>query len=186
MTKRFRVAARLLCADIKLSTEVSVIVTQENRPTEAQARELIWAEADEILASEGAGDVHAELSSEVWVTGPLSEKKLVLVGSLSYAQVKEQFAALWPKLRLGLFIPDRNFYREGGDPYASLLKDTDPLHIFRAGSEAAVLTIDGDLPAGDMRALFDRSFWLQAWVTVGDRGPRVPPELSLDAANDAP
>ena len=127
----------------------------------------------------------AELS-EVSVTGPLSEKKLVLVGSLSYARVKEQFAALWPKLSLGLFIPDRNFYQKGGDPYASLLKDTDPLHTFRAGSEAAVLTIDGDLPAGDMRALFDRSFWLQAWVTVGDRGPRVPPELSLDAANDAP
>ena len=184
MTKRFRVAARLLCADIKLSTEVSVIVTQENRPTEANARELIWAEAGEILAPEGAGDAHAELS-EVRVTGPLSEKRLVLVGSLSYAQVKEQFAALWPKLNLGLFIPDRNFYQKGGDPYASLLKDTDPLHIFRAGSEAAALTIDGDLPAGDMCALFDRSFWLQAWVTVGDRGPRVPPELSLDAANDA-
>lgn len=185
MTKRFRVAARLLCADIKLSTEVSVIVTQENRPTEAQARELMWVEADEILASEGTGGVHAELS-EVRVTGPLSKKRLVLVGSLSYAQVKEQFAALWPKLNLGLFIPDRNFYQEGGDPYASLLKDTDPLHIFRAGSEAAVLTIDGDLPAGDMRALFDGSFWLRAWVTVGERGPRVPPELSLDAANDAP
>lgn len=120
------------------------------------------------------------------VTGPLSEKRLVLVGSLSYAQVKEQFAALWPKLSLGLFIPDRNFYQEGGDPYASLLKDTDPLHTFRSGSEAAVLTIDGDLPVGDMCALFDRSFWLQAWVTVGDRGPRVPPELSLDAANDVP
>ena len=185
MTKRFRVAARLLCADIKLSTEVSVIVTQENRPTEAQARELIWAEADEILAPEGTGGDHAELS-EVSVTGPLSEKKLVLVGTLPYAQVKEQFAALWPKLNLGLFIPDRNFYQKGGDPYASLLKDTDPLHTFRAGSEAAALTIDGDLPAGDMCALFDRSFWLQAWVTVGDRGPRVPPELSLDAANDAP
>ena len=185
MTKRFRVAAWLLCADIKLCTEVSIIVTQENRPTEAQARELIWTEADEILASEGAVDAPAELS-EVRVTGPLSEKKLVLVGSLSYAQVKEQFAALWPKLELGLFIPDRNFYQKGGDPYASLLKDTDPLHTFRAGSEAAVLTIDGDLRAGDMCALFDRSFWLQAWVTVGDRGPRVPPELSLDAANDAP
>jgi hypothetical protein len=37
-----------------------------------------------------------------------------------------------------------------------------------------------------MRALFDRSFWLQAWVTFGERGPRVPPELSLDDANDAP
>ena len=49
-----------------------------------------------------------------------------------------------------------------------------------------MLTIDGDLPAGDLRTLFDRSFWLQAWVTVGDRGPRVPAELSLDAANDAP
>jgi hypothetical protein len=185
MTKRFRVAARLLCADIKLSTEVSVIVTQENRPTEAQAQGLMWAEADKILAPEGTGGAHAELS-EVSVTGPLSEKKLVLVGSLSYARVKEQFAALWPKLNLGLFIPNRNFYQEGGDPYASLLKDTDPLHTFRADSEAAVLTIDGDLPTGDMCALFDRSFWLQAWVTVGDRGPRVPPELSLDAANDAP
>jgi hypothetical protein len=185
MTKRFRIAAWLLCADIKLCTEVSIIVTQESRPTEAQARELIWTEADEILASEGAVDAHAELS-EVRVTGPLSEKKLVLVGSLSYAEVKEQFAALWPKLDLGLFIPDRNFYQKGGEPYASLLKDTDPLHTFRVGSEAAVLTIDGDLTAGDVRALFDRSFWLQAWVTVGHRGPRVPPELSLDAANDAP
>jgi hypothetical protein len=185
MTKRFRVAAKLLCADIKLSTEVSVIVTQENRPTEAQARELIWAEADKILAPEGTGGEHAELS-EVLITGPPSEKKLALVGSLSYAQVKEQFAALWPKLNLGLFIPDRNFYQKGGDPYASLLKDTDPLHTFRADSEAAALTIDGDLPAGDIRALFDRIFWLQAWVTVGERGPRVPPELSLDAANDAP
>ena len=184
MAKRFRAAARLLCADIKLSTEVSVIVTQENRPTEAQARELIWAEADKILAPEGTGGDHAELS-EVMVTGPLSEKKLVLVGSLPYAQVKEQFAALWPKLSLGLFIPDRNFYQKGGDPYASLLKDTDPLHTFRAGSEAAVLSIDGDLPAGDMRAVFDRIFWLQAWVTVGDRGPLVRPERSLDAANDA-
>jgi len=65
MTKRFRVAARLLCADIKLSTEVSVIVTQEDRPTEAQARELIWAEADEILAPEGTGGDYAEGSDEV-------------------------------------------------------------------------------------------------------------------------
>ncbi len=184
MTKRFRVAAWLLCADIKLSTEVSIIVTQEDRPTETQARGLIGAEADEILASEGAAGAHAELS-EVMVTGPLSEKKLVLVGSLPYARVKEQFSALWPKLNLGLFIPDRNFFQKGGDPYASLLKDTDPLHTFRAGSEAFVLTIDGDLPAGDVRVLFDRSFWLQAWVTAGERGPLVCPERSLDAANDA-
>jgi hypothetical protein len=185
MTKRYKVAAWLLCADIKLSTEVSVIVTQENRPTEVEAQKLIWAEADKILASEGSGGAHAELS-EVSVIGPLSEKKLTLVGSLSYARVKEQFAAFWPKLSLGLFIPDRNFYQTGGDPYASLLKDADFLHTFRADSEAVVLTIDGDLSAGDLHALFDRSFWLQAWVTLGDRGPRVPPELSLDAANDAP
>ncbi len=185
MTRRFRVAAQLLCHDIKLCTDLSIIVRQENRPTEAQARELIGAEADEVLASEGAADSPAELTA-LRVTGPLSEKRLVLVGSLPYSQVKEQFAALWPKLNLGLFVPDRNFYQKGGDPYASLLKDADPLHTFRAGSEAAVLTIDGDLSAGDMHALFDRSFWLQAWVTVGERGPRVPPEQSLDAANDAP
>lgn len=184
MTKRFRVTAWLLCADIKLCTELSIVVTQENRPTEAQAQELVGAEADEILASEGAADSPAELSA-VRVTGPLSEKKLVLGGHLPYIQVKEQFAALWPKLGLGLFIPERNFYQKGGDPYASLLKDTDPLHTFRTGSEAAVLTIDGDMPAGHVGALFDKSFWLQAWVTVGDRGPRIPPELSLDAANDA-
>ena len=184
MTKRFRVAAWLLCADIKLSTEVSIIVTSENRPTEAYARELIGAKADEILASEGAGDSPSELS-EVRVTGPLSEKKLVLVGSLSYTQVKEQFATLWPKLNLGLFLPDRNFYQAGSEAFGSLLKDSDPLHIFRTDSEDTVLTIDGDILVGDMGALFDRSFWLQAWVTFGDRGPRIPPEFSLDAANDA-
>jgi hypothetical protein len=184
MTKRFKVAAWLLCADIKLSTEVSIIVTQDNRPTEAYARELIEAEADEILASLGAVDSSFELS-EVSVNGPLSEKKLVLVGSLSYTRVKEQFAALWPKLNLGLFLPDRNFYQTGSDPSASLLKESDPLHIFRTGSEDTVFTIDGDMLAGDIGALFDRSFWLQAWVTFGDRGPRIPPELSLDAANDA-
>jgi hypothetical protein len=184
MTKRFRVAAWLLCADIKLSTEVSIIVMQENRPTEAYARELIGTKADELLASEGAGDSPSELS-EARVTGPLSEKKLVLIGSLSYAQVKEQFAALWPRLNLRLFLPDRNFYQTGGDPHASLLKDSDPLHIFRTGSEETAFTIDGDMLAGDIGTLFDRSFWLQAWVTFGDRGPRIPPEFSLDAANDA-
>jgi hypothetical protein len=157
MTKRFRVAAWLLCADIKLSTEISVIVTSENRPTEAYARELIGAKADEILASEGAGDSHSELS-EARVTGPLSEKKLVLVGNLSYTQVKEQFATLWPNLNLGLFLPLRNFYQAGSDPNASLLKDSDPLHIFRKGSDDTVLTIDGDMLAGDIGALFDRSF----------------------------
>jgi len=183
MRKRFRVAAWLLCADIKLSTEVSIIVTSENRPTEAYARELVGAKAEEILASEGAGDSPSELS-EVRVTGPLSEKKLVLVGRLSYTQVKEQFAALWPRLNLGLFLPDRNFYQSGSDPYVSLLKDADPLHIFRKDSEDTVLILDGDMWAGDIGTLFDRSFWLQAWVTFGDRGPRIPPELSLDAAND--
>lgn len=184
MTKRFRVAAWLLCADIKLSTEVSIIVTSENRPTEAYARELIGAKADEILTSQGAGDSPSELS-EARVTGPLSEKKLVLVGSLSYAQVKEQFAALWPKLNLGLFLPDRNFYQTGSDPNASLLNDSDPLHIFRTDSEDTVFTIDGDMLADDIGVLFDKSFWLQAWVTFGDRGPRTPPEFSLDVANDA-
>lgn len=184
MTRRFKVAAWLLCADIKLSTEVSIIVTQESRPTDACARELIGAKADEILASEGAGDSPSELS-EVRVTGPLSEKKLVIVGSLSYTQVKEQFASLWPRLNLGLFLPDRNFYQAGSDQNASLLKDSDPLHIFRTDSEDTVLDIDGDMLAGDIVALFDTSFWLQACVTFGDRGPRIPPELSLDAANDA-
>ena len=184
MTKRFRLTARLLCADIKLATKVSKIVTQEVRPTEAQAREIIWAEADAILASEGAEACPAELS-EVTVTGPLSEKKLVLVGNQTYAQVKEMFAALWPELTLGLFIPDRNFYQKSGDRYASLLKDTDPLHVFRAGSEHTALTIDGDMLADKIGALFDSCFWLQAWVTAGDRGPRIPPALSLDAANDA-
>jgi hypothetical protein len=159
-------------------------VTSENRPTEAYARELIGAKADEILASEGAGDSPSELS-EASVTGPLSEKKLVIIGSLSYAQVKEQFAALWPKLNLGLFLPDRNFYQTGGDPNASLLKDSDPLHIFRTGSEDTVFTIDGDILADDIGELFDRSFWLQARVTFGDGGPRIPPEFSLDAASDA-
>jgi hypothetical protein len=184
MKKRFRIAAWLLCADIKLSTEVSIIVTSENRPTEAYARELIGAKADKFLASEGARNSPSELS-EARITGPLSEKKLVLVGSLSYTQVKEQFAALWPKLNLEIFLPDRNFYQKGSDPNASLLKDSDPLHIFRAGSEDTVFTIDGDMLAGDIGALFDRSFWLQAWVTFGNRGPRIPPEFSLDAANDA-
>jgi hypothetical protein len=185
MTKRFRAAAWLLCPDIKLCAEVSVTVTREERPTEAEARELIGAEADRILAAEGALDSHSELS-EVRIAGPLSEKKLVLAGGLSYAEAKEQFAALWPKLSLGLFIPERGFFQRGGDPYASLLKDTDPLHTFRAGSEDIQLTFDGDLPAGEVCSLFDKGFWLQAWVTVGERGPRVPPGLSLDAANDAP
>ena len=183
MVKRFRIDARLHCQDIRLSTEVSIIVTQEERPIESQARGLIWAKADEILVSEGAGDCFAELL-EVRVTGPLSslETKLVLGGRLSYAEVKERFAALWPKLNLELFLMDHNFYREGGDPYASLLKDTDPLHIWREGSGR--LTIHGDMLADNVCAQFEDVFWLQAWVTVGDRGPRIPPELSLDAAND--
>jgi hypothetical protein len=161
MTKRFRLTTQLLCADIKLATEVSKIVTQEIRPTEAQARKIIWAEADAILASEGAADCPAELS-EVMVTGPLSEKKLELVGNQTYAQVKEMFTALWPKLTLGLFIPDRNFYQKSCDRYASLLKDTDPLHVFREGSEHTALTIDGDMLADKIGALFESCFWLQA------------------------
>lgn len=184
MTKRFRLAAWLRCADIKLFTEVSKIVAQEERPGVAEAREALWAEADVILASEGAGDCHSELS-EVTITGPLSEKKLEFAGHDSYAQAKEKFAALWPRLALGLFIPERNFYHKGGDPYASRLKDADPLHVFRAGTEGFVLAIDGDMLEGHVRTLFDLTFWLQAWVTAGDRGPRIPPDLSLDAANDA-
>jgi len=107
------------------------------------------------------------------------------MGEETYAQVKEKFAGLWPNLALRLFIPDRNFYQKGGDPYASLLKDSDPLHVFRAGSEHAELTINGDMWAAKIGPLFDSRYWLQAWVTVGDSGPRIPPDLNLDAVNDS-
>ena len=62
----------------------------------------------------------------------------------------------------------------GGDRYASLLRDTVPLQVFRAGSGHTALTIDGDMPADKIGALFDSCFWLQAWVTAGDGGPRIP------------
>jgi hypothetical protein len=181
--KRFRIAATMQCADLRLTKGISVIVTQETRPTDGEAWQLLQNEAAEIVDS-AAGDMAGYLYFQVseGVIDLLSEKVLAVVGSLSYARVKEQFAALWPKLNISL-SPNRN--QTGGDQDASPLQDSAPLHTFRVGSEDTVINIGGDMSARDIDREFRFGFGLRAQVTFEDGGSPIPPELSIDAANDA-
>jgi hypothetical protein len=183
MMKRFRIAARMDCSDLKFSKDISVIVTQETRPTDGEAWQLLQNEAAEIVDS-AAGDMAGYLFFQVYeeVIDLLSEKVLVVAGSLSYAQVKEQFAALWPKLDISLFP---NLNQTGGDQGASPLRDSAPLHTFRAGSEDTVINIGGDMSERGIDSEFRWSFGIRAQVTFEDGGSSIPPELSIDAANDA-
>lgn len=181
--KRFRIAATMDCADLKFSKDISIVVTQETRPTDVEAWQLLQNEAAEIVDS-AAGDMAGYLFFQVSeaVIDLLSEKVLAIVGSLSYTQVKEQFAALWPKLKISLF-PNRN--QTGGDQDASPLQDSAPLHTFRVGSEDTVINIGGDMSERHIDWEFRSRFGIRAQVTFEDGGSPIPPELSIDAANDA-
>lgn len=181
--KRFRIAATMTCPDLRLTKEISVIVTQETRPTDVDAWQLLQKEAGEVvdyMYGEGSEYIFFQVSEGV--IDLLSERALAVVGNSSYARVKEQFAALWPKLNISLF-PNRN--QTGDDQNASLLQDSAPLHTFREGSEDTVIHIGGDMSAGAIDSEFRWRFGLRAQVTFEDGGTPIPPELSMDAANDA-
>lgn len=59
---RYRLKAKLLCHDVRLSSWVETVADLDEAPSHAEAERLLWPAADELVAKNGGEGCPYELS----------------------------------------------------------------------------------------------------------------------------